>query len=263
MTLKDIHILANKLLKGMIVKMIKSINWHIKRIIKKVIYSLKIAFYPVVTINGIKLIIQKEWSFNVKDHLIRKDYETGEVEIIKKNIVSDDIVLEIGTGLGFLSIFCSKIVGQENVISVEANPFLKEYHEKVFKQNHQYPKILYNSIGKSGEETVFFIDRKNFWSSSLIPLEGSNIIGLNVKNIDINDLIETTLPTFLIIDVEGFESELIKQIKDFKSIIKIQIETHPQLIGMDKVNEIITVLESHSFIFSTDYSKENQFFFKK
>lgn len=247
----------------MIVKMIKSINWHIKRIIKKVIYSLKIAFSPVVKINGIKLIVKKEWSFNVKDHLIRKDYESGEVEIIKKNIDSDDIVLEIGTGLGFLAIFCSKIVGQENVISVEANPFLKEYHEKVFKLNHLYPKILYNSIGKSGDETVFFIDRENFWSSSLIPFEGKNVVKMNVKNIDINDLIETIRPTFLIIDVEGFESELIKLIKDFKSIIKIQIETHPQLIGMDKVNEIIPVLTGHSFIFDKDFSKENQFFFKK
>lgn len=247
----------------MLKKLSWSAKWHLKRFFRKILYFIRICLLPNIDIYGVRILLDKNWSYNVKDHIIRRDYETAEISIIKQNINKNDRILEIGTGLGFIAIFCSKIVGQENVISVEANPFLKEYHKKVSKLNHLYPKILYNSIGKSGDETVFFIDRENFWSSSLIPFKGKNVVKMNVKNIDINDLIETTLPTFLIIDVEGFESELIKLIKDYKTIIKIQIETHPQLIGMDRVNEIIPVLTGHSFIFDKDFSKENQFFFKK
>ncbi|MDF1551026.1 MAG: FkbM family methyltransferase [Bacteroidales bacterium] len=244
-------------------KLLSSIKWHFKRVYKKVLYFLQIAINPVIQIAGVKLIMDKNWSFNVKDHMIRKDYETGEIEIIKKNLDSTDIVLEIGTGLGFIAIYCSKIVGQENVTSVEANPFLESYHTKVFNLNNIHPNVIYNSVGKEEAETTFYIDKKNFWSSSLIPFKSKNLLNIQVKNINVNNLIRDISPTFLIIDVEGFEYELISMIKDYQGIKKIQIETHPQIIGLSKVEEIIPALSKYSFELDEYYSKENQFFFKK
>jgi len=244
-------------------KILLALKWHLKRFLRKIFYSLKIVFNPIILIEGVKLILEKEWSYNVKDHMIRKDYETGEINIIKNNLSIKDKVLEIGTGLGFLAVYCSKIIGQTNVTSIEANPFLEDYHKRIFKLNNIFPSIIYNSVGNKVGETIFYIDEKNFWSSSLIPFNTKKLIKINVKSIDINKLINEISPTFLIIDVEGFEYELIKLISDFDQIIKIQIETHSQIIGQEKVDEIVPILSKHFFDLDTQYSKENQYFFKK
>ncbi len=240
-----------------------AIKWHLKRIVRKVLYFIKISLNPIIEINGVKLVLDKKWSFNVKDHMIRKDYETGEINIIKNNLSKDDKVLEIGTGLGFLAVYCSKIIGQNNVTSIEANPYLEKYHKRIFELNNTFPTIIYNSVGQNEEESVFYIDEKNFWSSSLIPFKAKKLKKINVKSIDINKLINEISPTFLIIDVEGFEYELIKLIADFGSIVKIQIETHSRIIGKEKVDEIVPILARHFFVLDNHFSKDNQYFFKK
>jgi len=241
----------------------RKVQWHLKRRYKKVIYFFKILIKPIIEINEVKLVLKEEWSFNVKDHMIRKDYETGEIEIIKNNISKDDKVLEIGTGLGYIATYCAKIIGDINVTSIEANPFLKSYHDEIFQLNNVFPKVVYNSVSNNVDETIFYIDKINFWSSSLIPFEAKKLMKIKVENIDINKLIGKELPTFLIIDVEGYEFELIKQINDYGSISKIQIETHPKIIGQDKIDKMVDLLQESGYELDQYYSFNDQYFLKK
>ena len=244
-------------------KLLMSVKWHLKRFLRNIFYSIRIIITPAIEIHGVKLILKSVWSYNVKDHMIRKDYETGEIKIIKKTLSKDDKVLEIGTGLGFLSIYCSKIVGQNNVISVEANPFLKQYHQVVFKLNKVFPTIIYNSIGNKEEETTFYIDKANFWSSSIIPFRGKKVEAIRVKNENINNLIKELKPTYLIVDVEGFEHALFKHIDDFLTIKKIQIETHPNIIGKEAISELENLITKNGFKIIPETSLLNQYYFEK
>ncbi len=244
-------------------KLINSISWHFKRFFKKMYFFLKVRVSPIVEISDIKLILKKEWSYTVKDHLIKKDYETSEIEIIKNNINKDDKVLEIGTGLGYIASFCAKTVGNDNVTTIEANPFLQRYHNKVFNLNNVKPKVIYNAVGTNNAKTTFYIDKMNFWASSLIPFKAKKLMEIEVDNVDINELIKEKNPTFLIIDVEGYEYELIKQIKDFSFITKIQIETHPKIIGQNKIEIMVNQLKESGFKLDMHYSINDQFFLKK
>jgi hypothetical protein len=45
------------------------------------------------------------------------DYEAKEIEIISKRLAANDVVLEVGAGLGFLSAYCAKHIKAEKVFA--------------------------------------------------------------------------------------------------------------------------------------------------
>jgi len=50
------------------------------------------------------------------------DYERKEATIVSQRLTADDVVLEIGAGIGFLSAYCAKRIGSERVFAYDANP---------------------------------------------------------------------------------------------------------------------------------------------
>lgn len=148
----------------------KAILSRLSRFIKSIYYFFRIIFYPFKTISGITIPLKQSWAYTVKDHIIRGDYETGEYAIISQTLETTDRVLEIGTGLGFLAIYCSKIVGQQNVTSIEANHFLRDYHQQIFKINGIYPNVIYKAVDITERKLTFYIDKKNFGHHHYIRL---------------------------------------------------------------------------------------------
>ncbi len=247
----------------MIKRYLRAILWRLLRTSKHIYYYFRITIYPVKLISGIKIPLKHGWAFVVKDHIIRGDYETEEFKIISSTLELSDRVLEIGTGLGYLSIYCSSIVGENNVTTFEANPYLSEYHQKIFTKNKVWPNVRYYAAGKVDGELVLYIDQKQFWASSLYPIKTKNLITVKVPVTGMNTLIDTIHPTYLIVDVEGYEHELIQAIHSFSSLKKIQIEIHPHLISQSQINEIIDLLKLNQFKMVSLYCSDRQLYFKK
>ena len=246
----------------MINRITYSLWWHINRLSKNVYFGIRILLYPYKKIAGISIPLQQNWAFTIKDHILKADYETGELKIISNTLVANDIVLEIGTGLGFLATFCAQRVGAANVTSIEANPFLEVYHQKIFRLNSITPKVLYKAIGNLDGEMDFYIDRKKFWSSSLKPFKSKFLQKIKVSTLNINHIIETVNPTYLIIDVEGFECEMIEMVTDFKAIRKIQMEVHPEVIGKVNLVKMKLNLLQRGFNINNALSDERQYYFE-
>jgi hypothetical protein len=51
------------------------------------------------------------------DSLYCGDYERSELKGIRKNLRKDDVVLELGRGLGFTSLYCAQRIGAERVFT--------------------------------------------------------------------------------------------------------------------------------------------------
>jgi FkbM family methyltransferase len=247
----------------MLKKIFESIVWHTNRIFKSALYSVRILFYPFKKIEGITIKLMQTWAYNVKHHILNSNYESGELQIISNTLKLQDRVLEIGTGLGFLAMYCAKIVGEKNVVSIEANPFLEKYHNEVFRINNIHPIVKYNAIGIIEQEIKFYVDTKYFWSSSLTPFKSAYLKEISVPAIEINNTIQHYNPTFLIMDVEGYEHNIILNIKSFEAITKVQMEIHPEIIGNEKVNEIITTMVKFKFTYNQILSTERQLYFNK
>lgn len=240
----------------------------LKQLIKHLVKSYKTTIRTLLDTNnmslhGIKLDLQHpNISKELKIFFYNGSYEAAEIEILKRFLDTDDTVMEIGAGIGFLSAYCAKVVGSKRVFAYEANPFMIDKINQIYEMNNVCPEInnvfLSNKIGTES----FYLER-NFWSSSSIK-RSKDSQKVEVDSVDINQEIDEKKPSLLIIDVEGGERDLLTII-NFKtnSIRKILIELHPHVIGAQTVSNLIHHLISESFIINLVESRGIVLVFEK
>lgn len=200
--------------------------------------------YAWQPVKGIMLPLLPEIGFNTLRWIVNGRYEEGEINIIEQKLVKTDRVMEIGAGLGFVSAFCAKVTGSENVYSFEANPLNIEMAKRVYQKNKVEPH-LQNALLSDSEGSVDFpINRKSRLASSLLKAS-SEII--KVPQLNLNEVIKELQPNFLILDIEGAEYDVFR-IMQFQSIQKIQVELHPAILGEDKMGEIFSILQANGFV---------------
>jgi len=237
-------------------------HWSIREIHQEYFTQLKrymkfkkrMVFSPdLVTIRGVKLLVNKDLPVRMRKALYRERYEDTEARCILAKLEHDDIVMEIGAGYGFISILCSKAIGSKRVFTYEANPALIPTIKHHFLKNHVSPTLTNAALSTSKANEIQFQIESEFWASSIGKKTASSI-GLQVPNLYINDEIHKVKPTFLIMDVEGYEAELLP-IADFSGICKILVEFHPNIIGEDQLRQLRSVLTHHGYTADTSISE--------
>lgn len=187
-------------------------------------------------------------------------YESKEAELVGKRIAADDVVMEIGAGIGFLSALCAKITGGERVFAYEANPQLMDVIKLVHDLNGVKPTVCNVLLGEGEAERTFWLEQ-DYWASSLI--QGSkDATPIQVRQIDLNAEIERIRPTFLILDIEGGEYELLRHAR-LDPIRKMVIEVHPHALGYTRVSEMLGWLIAAGFVLDTSNLRKNVFFLFK
>ncbi len=165
------------------------------------------------------------------DSLKSGSYEGGELKPIRMHMVPGDRVMEIGTGLGFITLFCAKIVGDRNVFTFEANPENEAHIRETFALNGMSPTLQIGILSKEAGEAELFLE-PSLWSTSVIQ-RSKQARRIVVPKINLNDRVREIKPTFLVIDIEGAEYDLTGVI-DFHTASKVMIELHPYIIGPEK-----------------------------
>jgi len=198
----------------------------------------------------------------LKHFFYNGSYEGEEINILSKHLSNNDVVMEIGAGIGFLSTFCAKQLGSEKVFAYEANPFMIDKIKETYKLNSVSPTIK-NTLLSNKEEDINFYLEKNFWSSSTVQ-RSKDAECVQVKSSDINNEIKKINPSFLIVDIEGGEKDLIPMI-DFRNNIikKIIIEIHPHVIGEKEASDLIAHIISQGFALNFKEIKGIVFMFER
>ena len=189
-----------------------------------------------------------------KRSMRRGRYEGNEISAATSLFTSDDRVLEMGAGIGYVSTYLAKVIGVKSVLSYEANPALIPYIEEVYRLNEVQDKTdLRNAIVASeGSKSVPFYVRGDFLASSFTDDMGGSHGGVirtvNLSAAPINDVIDDYKPTALMCDIEGAEVEIIPNmnLKDFNSAI---IEIHPSTIGNKGVKSIFDALSAAGMVY--------------
>jgi len=226
-------------------KRIKKVLWHIA----KPDYATNFGIRLPLNIPAITPPIRKDIFFG--------GYEAKEAELVQKNIVSGDVVMEIGAGIGFLSSLCAKVTGNERVHAYEANPQLMETIQHVHKTNKVSPFVYNVLLGDGNGERTFWLE-PDYWASSLI--HGSEqAMPIQVRQIDLNAEIDRIKPTFMIIDIEGGEYELL-HLANLDSVVKLCIEVHPHVLGNQRISEILGWLFDAGFAIDFSCIRKNVFY---
>jgi FkbM family methyltransferase len=185
------------------------------------------------------------------------DYESKEIDIVSRKLAKDDVVMEIGAGIGFLSAYCARIVGSDRVFAYEANPALMEVIAATHAKNKVAPTVTNALLGEAEGEREFFLEPE-FWASSLCRIS-DRATSIKVRQISLNAEMALRKPTFLIVDIEGGEYELFG-FADLASVRKICLEVHPDVLGDARISEIFRRLFDQGFSLDFSCIRKNVFF---
>ena len=211
----------------------------------------------VVEIEAIKVKIPSFASDVIRKAIYGGFYEADELKLIRSRLSQDDVVMEIGTGLGLLSIYCAKQIGNDKVFTFEANPALEPAIKDNYALNQVEPQLEICLVGDHYGLSNFYVG-KNFWSSSIYnKAQGAKQITVPV--ISFNEKVREIDPTFLLLDIEGGEYELVKY-ADFHNIRKLMIEIHSWILTPEQIQSVKDKLTQSGFHLVEAASLEELYF---
>jgi FkbM family methyltransferase len=153
---------------------------------------------------------------------------------VREVLMPGDRVLEIGAGIGFISLLCAKRCGPEAVLSYEANPDNEALIRRNFELNGLRPQLRCRAISVEGDDRELFV-AQNILSTSFIDRgDGATKV---VKCDAIGDVIEEFRPNAIVMDVEGVEIDLLPA-APLDGVEKIILETHARIVGEPAIRQL-------------------------
>ena len=199
----------------------------------------------IITLDGLRIISDKALlPEELRDLIYREAYEHSERSLLIRVLKPGMRTLEIGAGVGFISMLAHKLSGPGNVRSYEANPKLEKTIRENFRLNGMVPDLRMKAVTTDGQPVTFFRN-DNIISSSLYDrkLEAEKIV---VQSEAFNSVVAEFNPDVLVMDVEGAEVEIFATAK-LDSIRHIIVELHPHIVGEEKIAGVISGLEASGF----------------
>lgn len=194
-----------------------------------------------IKLHGVRLhTAQGDIPKQVRNAIFKGRYEAHECALVRKWLAPTDRVLEIGCGIGFVSLVATSICGEGNVASFEANPEMEAVIRRNFTLNGWTPNLTMSAVTADGRD-IQFHRQENVLSSSIFDRDlGAEEI--SVRSVSINDALKVSQANTLIMDVEGAEEEILPA-ADLSNVKTAIIELHPHIIGADKVADLVALLE--------------------
>jgi FkbM family methyltransferase len=181
---------------------------------------------------------------SVRSALFKGTYEKFECDLVKQHVTAGAKVLEIGTGIVLVSLVATRLSGQGNVLSYEANPKMEATIRANYLLNGFEPNLRMKALTADGRELTFFQDQ-NILSSSLHERDIKSTT-ITVPSVAINDVLKEAAPSVILMDVEGAEVELL-EIADLSNVKVMIIEMHPHIVGHDVIDGLLESLNAQGF----------------
>lgn len=182
-------------------------------------------------------------SKQVRNGLFKETYEEPERILIREALTSADRVLEIGGGVGFVSLLCAKICGPQNVLTYEANPKMVATIQRNYALNNLTPTLRSKAVTAREREVTFFIS-DNIISSSLHEREEGRPQTIPADPLD--EIVAEWKPTAIVMDVEGAETSILPA-SALSGVKKLILELHPHIVGETAIADLKAYLQKLGF----------------
>jgi len=196
--------------------------------------------------------------------LLRLDaYERKESEAALQIVRPEDVVVELGGGIGYMSTLVSTKRQVKSVHVFEANARLISYMKSVHAANGVKNAHVTNAIMGSRKGQVDFYVREPMLGSSMQILEGElDPPSIKVDVLPAKRTFRDIEASVLICDIEGAEVDLIPSI-DLTGLRAAIVETHPQWIGSEGINKVFTAFMEAGFSYYHRGSEGKVLVFRK
>ena len=191
------------------------------------------------------------------------DYELPERLFTQKMLLPPDRVLEVGTGIGIVSMAAAERTSPDQVRTFDGNPYIVADAKKNFAFNRK--DGITATLGvlrsrahlKPSEKTLKFTVLKDFWASHIgTGRPGSHLVEIvDVPILCLEHEIAAHRANVLIIDIEGGEIDLLDR-ADLSPIRLIIMETHYWAVGAKATDRMIRRLIYQGFDIDVSISRD-------
>ncbi|HVC60148.1 MAG TPA: FkbM family methyltransferase [Acetobacteraceae bacterium] len=198
----------------------------------------------VIDLRGVRIRIHRSLSYPVVRSILDASYEASERNLLEGALRHDDVVVELGAGLGYVSSVCARLTDSRRVFVYEANPMMEPLIRDTFRLNGVDPALHICMVGKHAGTTTFHVSR-DFWISSTLP-GAHHGQAVSVRVVPLREEMERTRPSVLIVDIEGGEYELFRDFPPHACRL-IMLELHPRVLGEERATEVQRWIEAMGF----------------
>lgn len=245
----------------------QNLNPELKNFLKKIIKRNVTSNFPYINYN-------EEFSLNFEVNNSIEEFRLtnwgGEKEYtikMVKNFKEDDVVYDIGSSVGLVSVISASIVKNGKVISFEPDPEnIKRLKNNYIINDLTNYEIKEMAVGETQGKLKLFTKGSNGNSPSLKPINGiESFIETEVNSIDyLISQKEIPYPDVIKIDIEGAEIIALKGMKNLLSSDKrprlIFIEIHPEFLPSfgSNTEDIFELLAKYDYKFVEKIETHNQ-----
>lgn len=180
----------------------------------------------------------------IKQSIVTGYYEDKEIDIVLRNIISTDRVLELGASLGVMSTVTCKTSLPRAYTAIEANKDLIEIIRRNHAENNVKCEILNAAASRTQGSSEFYV-HSQCWASSLTPFANPLRVD-TIPTFPLETLLEKTGANFLICDIEGGEYAVFEACPNLSQVDKICLELHPN--SMEKMSALYEYFLHQGFI---------------
>lgn len=210
--------------------------------------------------SGIEVAVaQPAVSMEMKEKVRKGWYESTEAANAAKLLQENEVVLDLGAGLGLISTILAKSGKATAIHCFEADERLIPLIHETHRKNDVTISSIYNEAIVADPEMLErgyleFHLRANFWGNSFTSRVGrtvEQVVRVPVR--PLSAILEELRPTVIIADVEGAEDGLFTN-TDLSSVKRISLEVHPNTIGPDGVRRLFADIHGAGFYYDVTLS---------
>jgi FkbM family methyltransferase len=194
-------------------------------------------------------------------------YEMREAAAVRALVGPEDVAMELGGGIGFMSTLMARSCKAKAVHSFEANPSLIPYIARVHEENGVTGHVeVTNAVLGARKGKAKFYERAHFSASSLEedpPGVASPVVAVHeVEVLNIKTVMKKIKPSVVVCDIEGAEADLVP-LMDLSTVRLGVVELHPQWIGKEGVQAVFDAFHRAGLTFYPKTSNKKVVTFRR
>jgi FkbM family methyltransferase len=183
-------------------------------------------------------------------YLVGGAYEVRESRAARVLFKPGDTIIELGSGLGFISACLRRGTKVGRIVTFEANPDFVAYSKRMHALNSIDAVEIRHGVAvanPSGRTMPFYV-RPNVWSGSLSlnDATGPVVSTFDVPATAWSEVVSEVGPAGLVMDIEGGELDFLTT-ADLSPIQRMVVELHPDIYGVPGMARIYGALDRHGF----------------
>jgi FkbM family methyltransferase len=195
----------------------------------------------------------------VQNRIRTGSYERKESTMAERIVVKDEIVLELGAGVGLISTVVGRTGKAREIHCFEADErLLPLIHETHVKNGITNVTLYHEAITSDAESLkrgyLEFHLRENFWGNSTNASAGKEVqSAVRVNTRKFADIIQLIQPTIIIADIEGAELGLFTNV-NIACVKSVLLEVHPHVIGPKGMRSVFDDMHRAGFYYDPSLS---------